>query len=110
MPALIALALASAVALYRSEMGGPILTPVIAVLPAPFARAIAAHLAVLRIGHELLPAAGGAAVLLASWLETHRLLRVVSGWFELLTAVTAAPRNHPFRVKPSGPPPYSCGK
>jgi len=98
MPALIALALASAVALYRSEMGGPILTPVIAVLPAPFARAIAAHLAVLRIGEQLLPAAGGTPALLARWLGTHRLLRMESGRLQLLIAITAAPLSHPYRV------------
>ena len=51
----------------------------------------------------------GAATLLTGRLGTYHLLRVESGRLELLTAITAAPLNHPYRVKACAAP-YSWEK
>src|SRR5215467_9202345 len=99
MAALVALALAGPVPLHRFRVRRPVLSPIVGVIVAPLAGAFAADLAILGIRNQFLFAAVGATALLASCLGAHGLLRMASRRLELLAAITAAPLNHPSRVK-----------
>jgi hypothetical protein len=70
------LPLLGAVAGHRVGMRGTIRPPVAAVVIAPFAGAVAADLAILRIAGELLPAGVAAALLLTGRVSASALLRV----------------------------------
>jgi hypothetical protein len=99
MAALVALALADQVALHCFRVRRPVLPPVAGVIAAPLAGAVATDLAILGIRNQFLSAAVGAATLLAGRLRAHRLVRMASRRLELQVAITAAPLNHPYRVK-----------
>jgi hypothetical protein len=68
------------------------------VVDTPLPNAIAAHRAILRIGHELLFSALATAPLLTGPIGTHGLLGLKSGWLELFLAETATVLIHPFKV------------
>jgi len=92
------LTLLGAVAGHGFGMGGAVRRPVARVLGAPFAGAVAADLAVLRIAGELLSAAVVAALLLAQRVRASGLLRVKARWQEQSMTKTATPMVHLLRV------------
>jgi hypothetical protein len=91
----------SAISLDGLRFRGAILLPVTGMSGAPLTSALTADQAILWIGDELLAAAFAAAALLAHWRGAHYLLRMAARGLELLVAITAAPLNHPYRVKSS---------
>src|SRR5205823_4791290 len=71
-----------------------VLFPITGMAGAPFTRTIPAHLAVLRIGGDLLSVVIGAALSLASGSAADRLAGLELRWLENLLAVTTAPFTH----------------
>ena len=100
----VAPALPGTVPFHRLRMGGAVLLPIAGVIATPFTGTLAADLAVLGVRDQLLFAVVAATTLLASRLGAHRLLGMESGGLERLVAITAAPLNHPNRVKASAAP------
>ena len=105
----VALALPCTVPFHRLRMGGAVLPPIACVVATPFMGTLATNLAVFGVRDQLLLAVVAATTLLAGRLGAHRLFRMESGELERLVAITAAPLNHPNRVKASAAP-YSWEK
>jgi hypothetical protein len=97
--ALLTLPLLGTVPLHCGRVCGAVLLPVARMIGTPFACALAAHLAVLGVGKQLLLAVVGAAALLADGLGAGGLLRMAWGRLELLIAITAPPRTHFYSVR-----------
>src|SRR5580700_6619430 len=83
-----------AVTFHRLGMLSAITLPVVRVVGPPLAEAVAANLAILRIGYDLLPVILGAPLPLAYRLAADRLTGLKLRRLKRLLAVTAAAFTH----------------
>src|SRR5271166_2586218 len=97
-PPQVALLLSGAVPRNALGLGGAVPLPAAGMIAAPFPRAVAADLAILRIPRELVLAVLDPPTPLTWFVRTDGLLGVKSGWCKLLPAERTASRLHPFRV------------
>jgi hypothetical protein len=97
-PPQVALLLSGAIPRNALGLGGAVSLPVAGMIAAPFPRAVAADLAILRIPRELALAVLDPPTPLTWFVRTDGLLGVKSGWCKLLPAERATSRLHPFMV------------
>ena len=71
-----------------------VLFPVTGMAGTPFTRTVAAHLAIFRIGRNLVSVVIGAALSLAPGFAANCLARLELRWLETLLAVAATPFTH----------------